>query len=174
MRNNSLYQKLEKKYIILVILLFVGILPAMLFLYTGFYPLNIYLKSDEYKKGEFYLEKVDCGSGYGADNSVCVGYGTINNEKASVDLGLSPSVSSIYKNPNYADLSSDTIAVFFRSDLKQTIVREKNEDKLDRNKYLKKGVINLIYPLAIYPFIVLYHRKVKKQLKQLENEQKIS
>ncbi len=116
------------------------------------------------------MKELDCGDGNGSDNSVCIGYGTINNEKASVDLGLSPDVSSIYKNPNYANISSDTIAVFYRPDLKQTIVKKENKEKLDKNKYLYKGVKNLIYPLIIYPFLIFFYRKTSKQLKQLESK----
>ncbi|MEX6625791.1 hypothetical protein [Tenacibaculum salmonis] len=171
MPENITYQNLERKQVTLIVLLFIGFLPMLLFLYWGGYPLTIYLKANEYKKGLFYLDELDCGTGNGSDDFNCYGYGTINNKKASVNLGKTPGVRTIYKNPNYADLSSDTIKVFYRPNLKQTIVRKKNEEKLDKNKYLRKGLINLIYPILIYPFMFFLYKRITKKLKQLENEQ---
>ncbi len=53
MRDEILHKKTEKKYLALFILLFLGTLPAFLSLYMGIYPLNIYIKANEYKKGVF-------------------------------------------------------------------------------------------------------------------------
>ncbi|MCG8762302.1 hypothetical protein G1K46_06040 [Tenacibaculum finnmarkense] len=163
--------KLEKQDTSLMLLIFVGFVPFFLFIYWGVYPLTIYFNVDKYKIGKFYLLKLDCGMGDGSDDFNCYGYGTINNIKTSINLGKTPGINTIYKNPNYADLSSDTIAVFYRPDLRQTIVIRNNEEKIDKNKYLYKGIKNLIYPLIIYPFLIYLYRKTSKQL---ENEQKTS
>ncbi|WP_440880854.1 hypothetical protein [Tenacibaculum sp. C7A-26P2] len=117
------------------------------------------------------MKKIECGDGHGTDDFNCYGYGTINEnkEKVMVNLGKTPGVSSFSKE-NYADLSSDTIMVFYRPDFKQTILKKENEQKLDKNRYLRKGLMELIYPILVYPLIVFYFRKTNRKLKQLENE----
>lgn len=166
--NNKL-RSLELREVRLMLMVFIGFLPAIIFLYLGVYPLNIFMKADKYKIGKFFLKDLDCGTGYESEDFNCYGHGTINNRKTSVNLGKTPGITSIYNNPNYADLSSDTIAVFYRPSLRQTIVVRNNEKRLNKNKYLYKGVKNLIYPLIIF-----LYRKTKKQLKQLKNEEKTS
>lgn len=170
MNNKKLNKELEKKEIVFIVLLFVGFIPMVIFLYLGFSPLTIYSKSSEYKKGLFIIKDFDCGTGYGASGFTCYGYGTINGKKAKVNLGESPYLGSGNKDYNYMDLSSDTIDVFYRPSLRQTILIRDSEDELDKNKYLKKGLINLVYPIFIYPLIFFYYKKVKRKLKHLKNE----
>ena len=158
--------RLKNIRLFLMLCLFVGFVPMLLFIYWGLYPLNIYMHSEEYNVGVFYLEDLDCGSGNGGDTMNCYGYGKINNKTTSVDLGLSPHIKSI-TNRGYADVSSDSIPVFYRPNLKQTIVIRNNEKVLDKNKYLVQGLMNLIYPIVIYPLLFFFYKKVNKRI---ENE----
>ena len=162
--------RLKNIRIFLMLSLFVGFVPMLLFVYWGIYPLNIYWNADEYSVGVFCLEDLDCGNGHGSDDFNCYGYGKINDKKAKVNLGLKPGIKTINKS-RYADLSSDSIPVFYRPNMWQTIVIKNNEMTLDKNKYLVKGIIHFIYPLIIYPLLYFFYKRVDRLIENKLNKE---
>jgi hypothetical protein len=144
------------------IVIFLSIVPVLIFCYEGVYHVNIYLHKNDYMIGVFRVDSFVCGSTFNSFTN-CYGYGKINNKiKSKVDLGKSPDVNCI--SCEYADLNKKEYSVFYRENGKQTVViRGEHQTMFNANPYLKKGIFELLYPIVIFPVIIFLYRKLKKQ-----------
>jgi hypothetical protein len=155
---------------ILIIIIFISIVPCFIFLIEASKNMNVYINRDQYKKGIFIKDSVACGGGNDSDNSFCVGYGRVKAIKTSVVLGLTYGTNVIFGSPKYADLNKNKFIVFYKADGKNTLLNENNELKIDAKQYLTDSIFGLIYPLIIFPGLILYFLRKRKQIKKNEDE----
>ena len=170
--NSSLFRKAEKKQIGIMILIFIGIVPALLFAYWGISNVNIFINKNEYKQGFLIVKDIKCPSIGSESGGECTAYGKVNNIETEVYLGLYPGTGTIYGEEVYADLGKEKYKVFYRPNGKQTRLKKENESKFNAVFYLKRGILELIFPLLVYPFLIFYNKKLSNKLKQIKNEEK--
>lgn len=170
MINNRRFKKTEKKQVGIMILIFIGIVPALLFAFVGISNVNIYVNKNEYQQGIFIVNDIKCPSDTGSSQGNCTAYGKVNNIETEVYLGLYPGSENDFRKKDWADLGKKTHEVFYRPNGKQTLLKKENELELNAIFYLKKGILELIFPLIIYPLFIVYYKHLTKKLKTLKDE----
>lgn len=152
----------KKIELILWIVIFLSIVPVLIFSYLGIGSINIYIHRQDYIIGIFIVDSLRCTSLAGSGDGRCYGYGKINNKiKSKVNLGLDPSVTSLFGE--YADLNKEEYPVFYRENGKQTLLRNENQTVFNAYPYFKRGILELLYPMVIFPIIIYLYKKIKKQ-----------
>ena len=153
----------KKIEVILRIVIFLSVIPIMIFSYEGILNVNIYIHRQDYKIGTFIVESLDCTAlGDGSDGQ-CYGYGKINNKiQSKVKLGVNPKVTSLFGES--ADLNKEKYTVFYKENGKQTLlVRDESQTVFKAAPYLKRGILELLYPIVIFPLIIYSYKEIKKQ-----------
>ena len=168
--SNSPFRKTEKKQVGVMILIFIGIVPSLLFTYLGINNVNIFVNKNEYQQGIFIVNDIKCPSDTGGGGKYCNAYGKVNNIETEVLLGLYPGSENDFRKKDWADLGKEKYEVFYRPNGKQTLLKKENESKFNAVFYLKKGVLELIFPLIIYPLFIVYYKYLTKKLKTLKDE----
>ena len=153
----------RKIEVMLWIVIFLSIVPVLIFSYEGIRNINIYIHRQDYRIGTFIVDSRNCGDGYGGSHFNCYGYGKINNKiKTKVNMGKNPSTTSLFGE--YADLNKYIYLVFYRENGKQTLlIRDESQIVFNAIPYLKRGILELLYPIIIFPIIIYLYKKVKKQ-----------
>ncbi|UZO79835.1 hypothetical protein NBT05_12835 [Aquimarina sp. ERC-38] len=151
--------KKENRKILIAVLIFIGIIPSIIFLIIGIRSLSIFLNFNRYEKGIINIKSFDCGSSHGGDDSNCYGIGTINGLDYRVNLGLAPGNKKIFNIHNHADLSKTNYEVFFIKNKKNAILIKDGQIEFDRFSYLRKSIFELLLPLLIFPLIIYLYKK---------------
>jgi hypothetical protein len=166
------FEKTEKKQVGVMILIFMSIVPSLLFSYWGISNVNIYINKNEYKQGVFIVEKIKCPSSSRDEGTYCYASGKINNLYTEIGLGLYPGEGSIYGEEAYANLGKKEYEVFYRPNGNQTLIKRENETKFNAMHYLKKGILELILPLIVLPLFIFYYKHLTRKLKNIKHEEK--
>lgn len=153
----------EKKKVFIMIAIFLSIIPSIIFLLIGTKSLLTLINSNRYKLGVLKIKSIDCGSGYGGDDSNCYGYGTINDNDYVVNLGLTPDKISLFENTE-ANLSKGHYDVFYIENEEKAILRVDGEVKINTIHYLKKSILELIFPVLILPLLIYYYYSLKNEI----------
>ncbi len=153
----------EHKEIVLMILIFLSVVPSIIFLLMGIRSLNIYIQSENYKLGILKVKSIDCGNSHGGDDSNCYAYGLIDKSKIlyRVNLGLSPDKTKLFEKTKVADLSKTEYDVYYIRGKKMTILKDFDSNKLKTNYYLKRAISELFFPILVFPFLIYCYNKNK-------------